>query len=241
MMGFNMRFKRLVIAAVILVILLLAFTFFANNNIIKLGNYNNITKTALQMNALYQLENDYYSQIMQNMSVEHFGSGPLYDNPNATGYIIIKKKSSNCYSPLGNITVCSPVLLAVNTQVKSNNSGVMQLSTRVYRSAAEAKKTFSSMLSAIKSAENNYSKISVDDSSSLGSDVGVYENEYAVFDEPKNNNGMTDYIHILLLRRDNIVLTSLVINTNQSYLPKISRLTQSTEKMTGFLNDYLFN
>ena len=233
-----MKFKSLaILSLVIIIIAIIASTLSLQDTVIKAGNYKSSVNTALHMNALYQLENGYYTAGI-NGSIKHFGGGILFDNPNATGYLIIKKDSPNCHAPLSNLSICPTNLYSVNVEVKNNDSGIMQLTTSIYRSKSEAERMFSLILSSLNESKNDYGILIVNDSNSIGSDIGPYVNKFAVLNEPYNYNRSQRYLHVLLLRRDNILLTSLIINSNLSSKQGISEPTLSDAKMTYLLNNY---
>jgi len=233
-----MKNKGLVTLTIaIFLIAAIAYTVFVNSTIIKVNNYKDSINTAISMNTLYMLENGFYNP-MQNYTTEHFLNGPLTkNNKGFMGYITVKKYSDKC-NELINITKCPPSLYTINTQVTPNYPGIMQLSTSVYINSNDAKTEFSYLLSSLKASENGTGTLSVDDNRAVESDVGKYVSQYAVYNKPLAYNGTIMYTHILILRRDNIILTSKIFNENQSTPPGISQTTQSPEKMQYLMNNY---
>ena len=241
-MGDRIKFKILTIAASVIVVVLLIHYFFVANSILIANKFITDKTDAMHMNALYQLENGFYSEILANQSINHSGSGPLYDNPNNTlGFFIVKKRESNCNVLIGVLNTCPKSIYTRNTIISLNDSGSMQLSTRLYRNNANAMEEFSLLLSAINSSKNAQAVFNTNQIDSLGSNVGPYVSQYAVMKEPYSYNASIWYLGILVLRRDNIVLISQVLSRNQSFNPKIAQLTQSEENMSYLINNYYLN
>ena len=225
------------ITAIVVIIIVVSFTFISTHSFVKIKDYQNETGLLLSMNNAFQIENGFLNN--NDYTSENYSGGVLYDNPKGfLGYAAIPKSVKVCEGFLGNLSECPIALYRINTRINNSKAKEIIMRTSLYSDSNKAHEMFELQLKSLNSSNSSTATLTLNNPNILKGGLGEYSDEYALFTHPQNINNTQYYLHIILFRRENVLLEAETLNEKQIFSPSFWQVSQSISQIEAFNKNY---